>query len=144
MIREKIELKNDGFLSNILVKDSIGQFIRYIVVGLISFSVEYGLFVLLYKVFEIWYIFSHASVYFVVFWLNFFLNRLWSFKSIDNICKQLMMYSVLFVFNLVVATLIIYLLSELLSFSPLISKFLVMGAIVPWNFIIYKTIIYKK
>jgi putative flippase GtrA len=127
-----------------LTRESLGQLFRYIFTGLISFGIEYSLFILLYRVFEIWYITSHVSVYIVVFWFNFFVNRLWSFKSKSNLQRQLSMYTLLFVFNLIVATLIMYLLSEILRITPLISKVLVMGMTVSWNFIIYKTVIYKK
>lgn len=123
--------------------EPINQLVRYLITGLASFSMEYILFIVLYKVIGLWYIISHISVYFIVFWFNFLVNRFWSFKSKNDIRVQLFRYGLLFVFNLFAATAIMFILSEVLNISPLISKVLVMGMIVLWNFILYRKIIFR-
>lgn len=123
-------------------KKSIAQIKRYIIVGLISFTIEYILFFILYKILNVWYVFANAVVYAITFWISFLLNRNWSFKSKGNIYRQLILYFLLFVINLFVSSNVIYLLSDKLLISPLYSKVVTMCIIVIWNFVIYKKIIY--
>lgn len=123
-------------------KESMVQMKRYIIVGLISFTIEYILFFILYKLLNVWYVFANAVVYAITFWISFLLNRNWSFKSRGNIYRQLILYFLLFIINLFVSSNVIYLLSDKLLISPLYSKVVTMCIIVMWNFIIYKKIIY--
>jgi len=89
------------------------------------------------------YLFANAIAYVVVFWFNFLVNRIWSFKSKVNIFKQLGQYAVLFVFNLFATSALLWLLSDKIGIIPAISKVLVMGLVVCWNFVLYKKVIYK-
>jgi len=72
------------------------------------------------------YLFANAIAYVVVFWFNFLVNRIWSFKSKVNIFKQLGQYAVLFVFNLFATSALLWLLSDKIGIIPAISKVLVM------------------
>ena len=71
------------------------------------------------------------------------MNRFWSFKSTTNMKKQLAMYLVLFVFNLGASDVIMYLLTTKLSLQYLLAKVFAIGAVVTWNFFLYKKVIYK-
>lgn len=90
-------------------------------------------------------IFANLIVYAVIFWVNFLMNRFWSFESKEPIVKQLILYGFLFVFNLSVGNVfLMYVFSNLLFVHPMISKVLIMGILVSWNFVIYKKVIYKN
>lgn len=131
-------------LSEFLSPESIGQFKRYLTTGFISFGTEYLLYFMLHKLLSVKYMTANIAVYAAVFWLNFLLNRFWSFKSHNSFWRQLMLYSMLFLFNLfAVNILLMFVLTELAGINPLISKIMVMGVIVLWNFILYKKVIYK-
>ncbi len=136
-------LSGTRFFHDLLTDKSFQQFRRYFITGLLSFSLEYLLFIILYRVLSIWYILANTIVYVLVFWFNFLINRVWSFKSKENLKIQLAKYSALFVFNLLCINALLYLLSDITGLSPLLSKVFVMGAVVLWNFVIYKKIIYK-
>jgi len=120
------------------------QFLRYLIIGFSSFFLEYLLFYIMFKVLDINELISNTIAIAIVFWFNFLMNRFWSFESNEKFAKQLMLYGMLFAFNLGVSNLFIYFMTNYLMVSPLISKVLIMGLIVIWNFIIYKTIIYKS
>lgn len=139
---ERLKAKN-GFLNELLDIKTFTQFKRYIAIGVLSFILEYGLFLALYKVVELWYVTANFLVYFAAFWFNFILNRVWTFGSKDSLRKQLVLYGILFSFNMLIITVLIVLFSDTVGFSPPLSKVIVMGIIVPWNFIIYKKVIYK-
>ncbi len=137
-------LKKIPLISGMIDEKTFGQFKRYVITGLVSFSIEYLLFTLLYKVIGLWYILSNTIVYIVIFFFNFTLNRKWAFKSKARLGKQILQYGLLFVFNLLAINGLLYLLSDMAGLDPMISKILVMGAVVCWNFVIYKKVIYKN
>lgn len=137
------ELKRIDFFSDFFKPDTFKQFKKYIATGFMSFILEYLIFFMMYTGFGVWYIISNTVAYVIVFWFNFLLNRFWSFKSRDNVKRQLIIYSVLFIYNIMATNGMLYFLFEIAGVVPLISKVLVMGMVVSWNFIIYKKVIYR-
>lgn len=123
---------------------SLGQLIRYLITGFSSFILEYILFYSLFKLLGVNEFISNSIALAIVFWFNFLMNRYWSFKSKEKLSKQLILYGLLFAFNISISNIFIYGASIILGMSPLISKVLIMSLIVLWNFVLYKTVIYKK
>lgn len=136
-------MKKNRFFGDFFKPETRGQFIRYLITGVASFIAEYLLFLFLYDNLHVQYIYANTIVYSIIFVINFMLNRFWSFRSKSNFRRQLALYLVLFLFNLAATNAMMYLLSGIFMISPEISKILVMGMIVIWNFIIYKKVIYK-
>lgn len=130
-------------VKRVLKHEDFQKFKRYVIVGLLSFAIEYGLYTLLFAVLNVNYLLSNMLVYSVTFWFNFLLNRCWSFNARNNLKHQLILYGILFIFNFTVTNVMIYVFSDILGIYPLISKVLIMFAVVSWNFIIYKRVIYK-
>jgi len=135
--------KFNQFLADFFNNQALAQLKRYLVIGFSTFTIEYCLFFILSQIFELWYIYANSVALAVVFWFNFLLNRYWSFRSKAKLGKQLIQYGILFFVNIGMSNLLLYFLSDKLGIMPLISKILVMSAIVMWNFIIYKKVIYK-
>lgn len=120
------------------------QFTRYLITGFTAFGMEYGLYIILIRYLQVHYIVASASVYIVVFWFVFLVNRFWSFKSSGDIKKQVLQYGMLFVFNLIVANIVLMaFLTDVLGMSAYLSPVFKTACVVCWNFLIYKYIIYK-
>lgn len=139
-------------MNRILKRETFGQFVRYIFVGIVSFSIEYTLFLVLRNALTLSELIVNIVVYTVIFWINFLLNKFFSFKSRTNFKRQLFLYGILFVFNLVVGNILLFsgiryclvLLAGEGSWPVLyLPKILIMFFIISWNFILYKKIIYK-
>ncbi len=145
MIIESIanKLRKVEFLSRFVTAESLTQFFRYAITGLTSAAIEFSLLYVFRDIAKLSVVLSNSIALSIVFWFNFFINRIWSFKSTANLKKQLAMYFFLFVFNLAASDIIMYLLTDKLSMSYLLAKVFAIGAIVGWNFIIYRKIIYK-
>lgn len=123
---------------------TIQQLIKYLITGFTAFGIEYGLYVLLLKVWAVNYIVASALVYTLMFWFVFLVNRFWSFKSTGDMKKQIVQYGLLFVFNLIVGNvLLMTLLTDVLGMSAYLSPFFKTACVVSWNFLIYKYLIYK-
>ncbi|MDD4494476.1 MAG: GtrA family protein [Eubacteriales bacterium] len=141
-LRDKI--KENKFIKDFLKPEVLAQFKRYVITGVSCFALEYLLFYLLLEVFHASDLVSNIIALTTVFWVNFFMNRIWSFKSKANLKKQLLQYLVLYLFNLCATTGLIYVLSHILLIDPRISKIIVQCAVVSWNFLLYKKVIYKE
>lgn len=158
------KLKRYKIVRDILTEDGIQQFKRYVITGVTTFVIEYTLFYLFHEIifgrykligFELahrWfgadaytyrYLLANAIVYSIDFCLNFTMNRVYSFKSKAPLARQIKRYGILYIANLVITSGLLYTFADIFRLSPYISKFLAMGIIVSWNFIIYKKFIYK-
>ena len=137
------KLRRIKIVDEMLKKDSLDQFKRYLVIGFSTFFLEYGIFYALHNAAGLYYLVANTTAYVLSFWFNFLLNRYWSFKSKTSLKKQLFQYLILFSFNLVATNVLMYLLSDIAGIIPEISKVLIMGAVVSWNFVLYKKVIYK-
>lgn len=139
-------------INRFFTPESLGQFVRYIITGVVSFSIEYTLFIVLRNYLTISELLVNIIVYTVIFWINFLLNKFFSFRSRNNFKRQLALYGLLFVFNLVVGNILIfsairYILVRISgegSWPVLyLPKILIMFFIISWNFVLYKKVIYK-
>ena len=89
-------------------------------------------------------IFSNSIALTINFWVNFIMNRKWSFESKEPLLKQISIYACLFIFNIWISNTIITFLNLHLKIHKMIAKIISIGVIVSWNFIIYKKIIFKE
>ena len=72
-IREK--LLNSRLIKDFMNPETLGQFIRYFIVGLVGFILEYTLFIVLRDNWGINELLVNILVYTVIFWFNFLLNK---------------------------------------------------------------------
>lgn len=136
----------------------MGQFIKYVTVGLLSAGLDFLILAVMRKsvfpetiavnlglqrvVFAGTY--AAKTVAFVtVFWFNFLLNKFWSFQSSGHMARQVALYAALCAFNLGASLGIMYVFLDLARLHYLIANVFCIGVIAAWNFILYKTVIYR-
>ena len=124
-------------------RQTLKQLSRYLVVGFLTVGLEFLNLRLLTEVLGLWYITSNSIAYVISFAINYTLNRIWSFGSKGALKKQLVMYGVLFVVNLVLSNVMMYLFTDIIGMKYMVSKLFAVGAVVSWNFVLYKKVIYK-
>ena len=144
-MRNKLAAKilSNKFISEFVTPAAISQMKRYLITGFTSAAIELSLLYILRDVIKLGIIESNSIALTIVFWFNFLMNRFFSFKSSGSIKKQIIMYGILFVFNLGASDLIMHLLTSSLHIHYLLAKVFAIGAVVSWNFILYKKVIYK-
>lgn len=120
-----------------------GQIVRYLVTGFSSAAVEFTLLFVFRDIIGLTVIAANSAALTIVFWFNFLMNRLWTFKSRMKLGRQLPMYLALFVFNIGASDLLMYLLTDRLGLQYLLAKVFSIGAVVSWNFVLYRRFIYK-
>ena len=116
---------------------------RYLVTGFISAAIEFSLLFIFKDLAGLSVVASNTMALAIVFWVNFLMNRLWSFKSKMRLSRQLPMYLMLFVINIGASDLIMYLLTDIVQMQYLLAKVFAIGSVVSWNFIIYRKVIYR-
>lgn len=136
-------IKKNKTLSEFLTPAALNQMKRYLITGFSSAAIELSLLYILKDIAKLSIIEANSIALTIVFWFNFLMNRFFSFKSSGSIKKQLIMYGILFVFNLGASDLIMHLLTSSLHIQYLLAKVFAIGAVVCWNFVLYKKVIYK-
>jgi len=119
----------------------IAQVKRYIFVGLASALIELVFFVLLNTGFAMDVRFANPIAITCSTAVNFTLNRNYSFKSTAKPYRSALLYILLFLFNQVFSTSLIYMLA-LQGVLPVIAKTISMACIVAWNFVLYRKVIF--
>lgn len=137
------KLRENKFLSNFLTDTALAQLKRYLITGFTTAGIEIGLLWIFKSIAHQDEIVANTIALTISFWFNFLANRLWSFKSKDNLKRQLAIYCCLFFFNLGASDLIMYVLIRMLGLHYLLAKVFAIGAVVSWNFILYKKVIFK-
>jgi len=136
-------MKIPEFITRFIKTKAAGQIMRYLITGICSAAIEFSLLFVFKGLMGLSVVVANSIALSIVFWFNFLMNRIWSFKSKMKLSKQLGMYSLLFLFNLGASDLIMYLLTDRLSMQYLLAKVFATGTVVCWNFVIYKKVIYK-
>lgn len=136
-------IKNLKIFSLFREEDIRRQLRRYLITGSLSAGSEYLITYGLTQYVNTWYISSNTIGLTVGFWISFLLNKYWSFGSKQGTLRQLLLYFILFAFNLAASNVIIYLLTEMAGLYYMLSKLFATGLIILWNFVIYRKVIYR-
>lgn len=136
-------LKGNRRFADFFERRTAQQLVRYLLVGSLSFVMEWSLLFCFHKVFGLWYLYANSAAFIIVFWLNFLLNRFWSFQSQERFGRQILLYGILCLVNLGISNLMMFALHGFLKIEVMIAKVFAVALIVSWNFILYKKVIYK-
>lgn len=119
------------------------QGVRYIIVGVCCAAIELAVFQGMYTLTSIGVEASNVVAIFTSTAVNFVLGRNFTFKSTGNPVRSLVLYLILFAFNTVFTTLAMGFLVNTLGFNSVLSKMATMVCVTLWNFVLYRTVIFK-
>ena len=119
------------------------QFGKFLIVGGISFSIDYGLFLLLHTVLGVPYVVASTISFSVSLILNYVLTLKFVFVAQPgrSIAKEFAMYVGLNIIALGLNQLILFLSVELLGTWPEIGKLIATAVVLVYNFIARKMLI---
>ena len=119
------------------------QFARFLVVGLASFAVDYGIFFVLFHFFGVQYIVASTVSFGLSLVLNYFLTLKFVFdaKPGRNVAVEFAIYIGLNIIALGLNQLILFLSVDLLGLSPLVGKLIATAVVLVYNFISRKLLI---
>ncbi len=119
------------------------QFARFLVVGVASFAVDYGIFFVLFHYFDVQYIVASTISFTLSLVLNYFLTLKFVFEARPgrNVALEFAFYIGLNIIALGLNQLILFLTVDLLGVSPLIGKLIATAVVLVYNFISRKLLI---
>lgn len=117
-------------------QENKGQMLRYAVVGGTGAIIDFGLLYILKEYFGWHYLVSATLAFIFSALFNFYLNRVWTFKSSGNSRKQLLIFSFVSVSGLCLNNSILYIVVKWLGiYYVYYAKVLAVGLVTIWNFI---------
>ena len=120
----------------------IRQGARYLIVGFSSAGIELGLFFLLYEIFNVDVVVSNVIALALATFFNFYMSRVWTFKTSSSLLRMLTLYLLLFTWNQVFSSwTILWLIG--MGAPAMLAKVITMGLIMCWNFVLYRKVIFK-
>ncbi len=117
--------------------------LRFLVVGGLSFLIDFGLLVLLHEVVGLDLIVATPVAFLASLVANYLLQRLYAFRATTGIGPSAVKYLALVAFN-TVATSLIVAGSEQLGLGYEIGKVLSTALMTVWNFFLYKHWIFRR
>lgn len=120
------------------------RILKFLVSGGAAALVEYAVFLFLQTAEGPQHLILSQSVSFACgFVVSFLLNRCWVFRSEGRMGGELARYATLAAFNLVASNLALGLMVNALQVPAPLAKFLVMGMVAVWNYVIFSRLVFK-
>ncbi len=122
------------------MKKLIVQFIKFGFVGALCFVIDYGLMILLTEAFSVPYLVSCAISFSVSVVVNYLLSMKYVFASRDDLSKrrEFVIFVFLSVLGLLLTELLMWLMSDKLGIHYMLSKIVVTGIVMVFNFVTRK------
>lgn len=122
------------------------EFARYLLVGVISFGVDFTVLVALTEVAGLHYLVSGALAFTVGVLINYLLSVTWVFERrgrAHNTTFEFLVYAVIGVTGLGVNQVVLYSLSDILDFHYTLSKLAAGAAVLLWTFFLRRAVLFS-
>ena len=120
------------------------QFFKFIVIGLLSTVINYGVFYALYEFFSIYYILSSAIGFITGVFAGYGLNKTWTFGVKNSRSRYIHKYCIVYIFSLFLGLGFLNFLVTVLDFTAEFANILTIGLTTCTNFMGIKLLVFKK
>ena len=122
------------------MKKLIAQFMKFGIVGVIAFVIDYGVMIFLTEVFGVPYLISTTISFVVSVIFNYFASMRFVFKRKDDMSRrrEFIIFIVLSVCSLGINDLLMWLMVDSLYIDYRLSKIVVTVVVAVWNFVTRK------
>jgi len=118
---------------------------KFLIAGGTASVTNLATFIVLTEFFGVWYLMASVSSYIVSFFVNFYMQRAWTFKNKANqVHAQMGLFFANSLLNLVLNTAIMYGMVDIIGVHPIISQTFVIGLLAIMNYTIYRLIIFRE
>jgi len=119
-----------------LSKEVVNKFIKFCIVGFTGLIIDFGTTYLCKEIIKIQKYVSNAIGFTLAASANYFLNRIWTFKSHDpNIAWEYSKFLIVSLIGLGINTLILWILVRFFKKHFYLSKLIAIFVVTIWNFI---------
>lgn len=122
------------------MKKLLAQFMKFGIVGVMAFVIDYGFMIFLTEVFGVPYLISTTVSFIVSVIFNYFASMRFVFKRKDDMSRkrEFIIFVVLSVIGLVINDVFMWLMVDFLYIDYRISKIVVTFIVAVWNFVTRK------
>lgn len=120
------------------------QFIRFIVIGVLSTIVNYLFFFILYKYYSVYYILASAIGFLSGVIAGYSLNKSWTFEITTNQDRYFYKYLVVYFTSLLLSVMILKVLVSGFLLSPELANIITIGVTTCTNFLGVKYLVFKS
>lgn len=126
------------------MKKLVVQILRFGVVGVLAFIVDYGILYLLTEHVHLYYLLSSIISFLISLVVNYILSIKWVFDvQKKQTVKDVVIFAILSTIGLLINSLVMYLSVELFSIYYMIGKIIATFIVMVWNFITRKIFVEK-
>lgn len=128
------------------MKKLLAQFMKFGIVGVIAFVIDYGFMVLLTEVFGVPYLISTTVSFIISVIFNYFASMRFVFKRKDDMSRrrEFIIFVVLSIIGLIINDVFMWLMVDFLYIDYRLSKIVVTFIVAVWNFVTRKIILEAK
>ncbi len=128
------------------MKKLIAQFMKFGIVGVIAFIIDYGVMILLTELFGVPYLISTTISFVVSVIFNYFASMRYVFQRRDNMSRkrEFVIFVALSTCGLGINDLFMWLMVDFASIDYRISKIVVTAIVMVWNFVTRKIFLEAK
>ena len=126
------------------MKKLVVQILRFGVVGVLAFIVDYGILYLLTEYVHLYYLLSSIISFLISLVVNYILSIKWVFDvQKKQTVKDVIIFAILSTIGLLINSLVMYLSVELFSIYYMVGKIIATFIVMVWNFITRKIFVEK-
>lgn len=114
------------------------EFLRFCIVGALTFFIDYGLLYFLTESFNFNYLISSAMSFSLAVVVNYVLCQVFVFNNAQNGFKQVVIFVITSFIGLFLNQLVMWIFVEILLLHYMIAKIGVAGIVMIWNFVTKK------
>lgn len=128
------------------MKKLLAQFMKFGIVGVIAFVIDYGFMVLLTEVFGVPYLISTTVSFIISVIFNYFVSMRFVFKRKDDMSRrrEFIIFVVLSIIGLIINDVFMWLMVDFLYIDYRLSKIVVTFIVAVWNFVTRKIFLEAK
>ena len=128
------------------MKKLLAQFMKFGIVGVIAFVIDYGFMVLLTEVFGVPYLISTTVSFIISVIFNYFASMSFVFKRKDDMSRrrEFIIFVVLSIIGLIINDVFMWLMVDFLYIDYRLSKIVVTFIVAVWNFVTRKIFLEAK
>lgn len=126
-------------MKNLFKRRGIRQFIKFGIVGISSTVIDWGIYLLLTRIFGIYYLMAKILSFGVAVLNSYIWNRRWTFRSNDpQKLRQFIKFLTISIVGLVLNSTIMFIAVDKLKYHDIIGLVLATGIVTIWNFLANK------
>ena len=124
--------------------DKYKELIKYCIIGCCGALLDFIAYTILVSCFGINYLIANALSVTVGITNNYFLNAYLNFKVTDNLFKRFLSFYIVGMIGLLISEALLYMLVDIMNINSIISKIITIFVITIIQFLLNKTITFKK